>query len=75
VPDARSEGDAVEAIDPDEWNAERDRAARRRAQRQRARHERRSRRRSAHRLIDTRCGRVLVVAVGALALGMTGTSW
>jgi uncharacterized membrane protein len=68
--------DALDVIDPDEWNATADRAARERAERRRARQTGRTPRpgrdhppRSHRRLADTRWGRVLVIAVGVLAVG------
>jgi uncharacterized membrane protein len=76
VSDAPPGHDALDAIDPDEWNATVDRAARERAERRRTRQDRKTGRparerapRDHRRLADTRWGRVLVLAVAALALG------
>jgi uncharacterized membrane protein len=76
VSDAPPGHDALDVIDPDEWNATADHAARERAERRRARQDRRTPRsplqrapRDHRRLADTRWGRVLVLAVAALALG------
>jgi uncharacterized membrane protein len=78
VSERRWDSDSLDAIDPDDWNAAADRAARERALRRRereARHDQRERRHrdgaaggSGSRLIATRWGRVLVGSVVALAL-------
>jgi uncharacterized membrane protein len=71
--------DALDDIDPGEWNAEADRTARERAERRRARAAKRDTRPRSGRdgragagrvgwLIDTRWGRVLGCAVAALAV-------
>jgi uncharacterized membrane protein len=55
--------DALDLVDPEEWNAERDRRARERAERRRARGARPSRP-----LLGSGWGRALAVAVGLLAV-------